>query len=214
MFTSVPDPPDPASLRPLLLIWERDRSFTRCHHVRFGATEFNPGPGPSGRFHPFTDGEGKRVPTLYAADDLEGALSETVFHSVPVRGPHKRVAKLALQPMVASVLACDRDLTLVKLYGPGLSRLGISRAELIETLPEEYGRTAAWAQALHASDGSIDGLIWVSRQNDATQALVLFGDRVERAALQVIEAPRPLYFSPGLDEVQRLANQADITIFE
>lgn len=168
----------------------------------------------SGRFHPFTDGEGKRVPTLYAADDLEGALSETVFHNVPVRGPRKRVAKLALQPMIASVLACDRDLTLVKLYGPGLSRLGVSRAELIETTPEHYERTAAWAQALHASDASIDGLIWVSRQNDATQALVLFGDRVERSSLQVIEAPKPLYFSPGLDEAQRLANQADITIFE
>jgi hypothetical protein len=154
------------------------------------------------------------VPTLYAADSLEGALSETLFHNVPVRGPYKRVAKFVLQPMVASTLACDRDLTLVQIYGLGLSRLGVSRAELIETAPEHYGRTAAWAQALHASNGRIDGLVWVSRQNDATQVLLLFGDRIERAALQVIEAPKPLYFSPGLDEVQRLADQADITIVE
>jgi hypothetical protein len=170
--------------------------------------------GLSGRFHPFADREGRVVPTLYAAEDLDGALSETVFHNVPVRGPGKRVAKYVLQPMVASTLACDRALTLVQLYGFGRSRLELSRAELIETEVDHYPHTAAWARALHASGTGIDGLIWVSRQNDASHAMVLFGDRVERDSLQVVEAPRPLCFSPGFDDVQRAAEQAGITIFE
>jgi hypothetical protein len=201
-------------LRPILQTWGSGRPFVRCHHIRFGATEFNPGLGLAGRFHPFADGESRKVPSLYAADNLDDALSETVFHDVPVRGPGKGVTKLALQPMVVSTLACERELSLVQLYGFGLSRLGLSRAELIETASEEYERTAAWAQALHASDERIDGLLWVSRQNDASLALVLFGDRVARATLQVVEAPQPLYFSPGYDEIQRAAGLAGITIIE
>jgi len=116
--------------------------------------------------------------------------------------------------MVASTLACDRALTLAQLYGFGLSRLEISRAELIEAEVDDYSHTAAWARALHASDPGIDGLVWVSRQNDASYALILFGDRVQRGSLQVVEAPKPLCFSPGFDDVLRAAEQAGITIFE
>ncbi|HKI04444.1 MAG TPA: RES family NAD+ phosphorylase [Thermoanaerobaculia bacterium] len=214
MSISLPDPPEPSAIRPLLHTWKVGQSLIRCHNIRFGATEFNPGVGPSGRFHPFADREDRMVPTLYGAEDLDGALSETVFHNVPVRGPAKRIAKYVLQPMVASSLVCDRPLTLVQLYGFGLPRLEVSRPELIETDVDDYPRTAAWARALHASAPGIDGLIWVSRQNDASFALVLFGDRVARASLEVVEAPRPLGFGPGFDEVQRAAEQAGITIFE
>jgi hypothetical protein len=116
--------------------------------------------------------------------------------------------------MVVSTLACDRDLTLVQLYGFGLSRLEVSRAELIESGSYEYWRTTAWARAIHASDERVDGLVWVSRQYDASRALVLFGDRVARAALKVVAAPHSLYFSPGYAEIQRVAGLAGITIIE
>jgi len=111
------------TLDPLLLTWEEGRPLVRCHSVRFGATEFNPGFG-SGRFHPFMSLAGEhKVPVLYAADDLDGCLSETIFHNVPVSGADKRVARFSLEEMVVSTLACERDLKLVQLFGFGLRRL-------------------------------------------------------------------------------------------
>ena len=212
MSSSSPDLDLPSFLQPLLVTWERDRPFVRCHNVRFGATEFNPGLG-RGRFHPFEDARGVRVPTLYAAEDLEGALSETVFHNVSVRGPEKKIGQFTLQSIVASTLSCNRDLILVKLFGLGLHRLGTSRLELIETEGDQYPRTGAWARALHGCDKRIDGLVWVSRQNDSTRSLVLFGDRVPSSHLRVIGPILPLDRGPGYDEVCRMAEQAQILIF-
>ncbi|MFL6293279.1 MAG: RES family NAD+ phosphorylase [Thermoanaerobaculia bacterium] len=183
----------------------------RCHDSRFGATEFNPGIG-SGRFHPFADRAGRGVPTLYGAGTLDGAFSETLFHGVSVRGPGRIIRRGSLKPMLVSTLAPDRDLTLVQLHGYGLRRLGISRAELIETDSDRYGETVLWARALHAWDESIDGLVWVSRQHDTSAALVLFGDRVRREQLRVIEPPLPLYVDPGFDMVERAAQAAGISV--
>jgi hypothetical protein len=186
----------------------------RCHSVRFGATEFNPGFG-SGRFHPFTDLAGKgAVPVLYAADDLDGCLSETIFHNVPVTGRDKRVGRFSLEEMVVSTLTCERELTLVQLFGFGLRRLGMSRLELIESGADDYRATAAWARSFYTSSRSIDGLIWVSRQKDDSRALVLFGDRVARSSLKIDRHPLALYVSPGFDEVQQAAEKAGILILD
>ncbi|MFL6199491.1 MAG: RES family NAD+ phosphorylase [Thermoanaerobaculia bacterium] len=203
--------PDPAALDPQTQIWPQDRQIVRCHDSRFGATEFNPGIG-SGRFHPFADRAGRGVPTLYGAGTLDGAFSETLFHGVSVRGPGRIIRRGSLKPMLVSTLAPDRDLTLVQLHGYGLRRLGISRAELIETDSDRYGETVLWARALHAWDESIDGLVWVSRQHDTSAALVLFGDRVRREQLRVIEPPLPLYVDPGFDMVERAAQAAGISV--
>jgi len=154
------------------------------------------------------------VPVLYAAGDLDGALSETVFHNVAVRGPKKKVGRFMLEAMVVSTLACERDLSLAQLYGYGLSRLGVTRLELIESGAEVYAQTAVWAQALHACNETIDGLIWVSRQNDGSHAIVLFGDRVPRNALRIARNPVTLYISPGFDQVQEAAEKAGILILD
>lgn len=142
LSSRVPDPPLPSSIRPLLFTWERNRPLLRCHNTRFTPNEFNPGQG-LGRFHPFADPLGRVVSTLYAAEDLEGALSETVFHGVPVRGLGKGTRKATLNPLVVSTLVCDRDLRLVQLFGLGLRRLGFTRLRLIEASKRQYVRTAA-----------------------------------------------------------------------
>ncbi len=200
-------------LDPILLTWDEGCPLVRCHDVRFGATEFNPGVG-AGRFHPFEDTHRRVVPVLYAASDFDGALSETFFHDVPVRGPGKWVEKFELQSLVVSTLVCDRDLKLAQLSGFGLPRIGVSRRELIECGAEEYAATAAWARGLHACDLSPDGLIWVSRQNDTARALVLFGDRVSRRELRIVSHPVALYVSPGFDAVQAAAEKAGILILD
>jgi hypothetical protein len=195
------------------VVWERGKPLLRCHDVRFGASEFNPGIG-KGRFHPFRSLQDQPVPTLYAADNMDGAFSETIFHDVPARGPEKAIRRLSLVSTVLSTLAVARDLTLAQLHGFGLSRIGLSRAELIETRAADYDQTVAWARALHGCDGCIDGLVWVSRQHDDAYALVLFGDRVARRDLRVVEPPLPLYQGPGYLAVQTAAERAGITIVE
>jgi hypothetical protein len=214
LSSSLPDPPSSSSLHPLLFVWEKGRPFIRCHNVRFGATVFNPGKGRGGRFHPFPGARGRIVPTLYAADHLDGALAETVFHSVPVRGPERRIRRSVLKSMTASTLTCRRDLTLAQLFGFGLRRLEISRLELIETERDDYPRTTSWGKALHECDPRIDGLIWVSRQNDGVRSLVLFGDRVPSSSLRATGPSRPLDTGPGYAEVCRAADEAGILIFD
>ncbi len=206
----LPDPPDPSALDPLLEIWPRGRSFVRCHNLRFGPRDFNPGFG-RGRFHPFQDAAGHPVPTLYAADRIDGALSETVFHDVPVRGALKMVRRERLKALGLSVLSPRRDLSLLQLHGFGLSRLGVAREELIASEAGQYSRTTLWARALHACRREADGLVWVSRQHDRSLCVVLFGDRVAAADLRVLRRPRCLD-TETFEHVERAAEAAGIAI--
>jgi hypothetical protein len=194
-------------------IWPGGSGIVRCHDSSFGATEFNPGFG-RGRFHPFPDSDGLAVPTLYGASNLDGSLSESVFHNVPVRGRGKAILRSALRPMMVSTIAARRDLSLIQLHSHGLTRLGVSRAELIDTEARHYARTVAWAAALHACLKSADGLIWVSRRFDISFALVLFGDRVLRSDLDMVDPPVPLFPDAGFAEIQRVAEAAGILIIE
>jgi hypothetical protein len=213
LSSRVPDPPLPDLLQPLLFSWKKDRLLIRCHNARFGPASFNPGMG-SGRFHPFDDFHGNVVPVFYAAEDPDGALAETVFHDVPARGPRKRIRKSSLKPLVLSTVTCSRDLKLAQLFGFGLRRLGITRRELIEARGQQYPRTAAWARALHAGGERIDGLVWVSRQNDGARSVVLFGDRVPSGILRSVGVSLPLQDGPGFDLVRSAADRAGILILD
>jgi hypothetical protein len=208
----LPAPPDPLSLTPLVQTWASGKPIVRCHSSAFGASEFNPS-GTEGRFRPF-DVNGQVVPTLYGADATAGAVSETVFHNIPVAASAKYVRSSALVPMLVSTVAPDRELRLVRLHGHGFHRLGVTRARLIEGDADTYPRTAEWAAALHATEVLPDGLIWRSRQFDDSYAVILFGDRVQRNELVVIQPPIPLAWGPGREELERLALDAGITLTE
>jgi hypothetical protein len=207
----VPDVPDPLpDLR--VHTWPAHQPIFRCHHMSMGATEFNAS-HVSRRFRPVTRG-GDVVSTLYAADLPQGALSETVFHDVPVRGKGRRVLRRALVPMVRSTLTPIRSLQLVELHGAGLRRLRVTHGELIESSSRQYPPTAAWGQALHDL-ADHDGLIWRSRQFNDSFALMLWGDRVSRfddLEVDLDDAPLPLYAGAGFDEVQQLADDCGITV--
>lgn len=215
--TLVPAAPDPSSVSPLEYVWARGREFHRCYNIHYGAREyFAGGDRIRGRFHPFTPvgGDGQ-VPVPYGADHELGALSETVFHDVPVRGA-KEVPYSKLLHRALIRLTPTRDLRLVDLTSDGLRRLGLSRPELIESGPRSYEDTARWARALHAHEGGprFDGLCWVSRQRDTSLAVMLFGDRVETETLVVPDDAHvmPLAVGAGLDLVCLLADRAGIAI--
>jgi hypothetical protein len=213
LSSRVPAPPLPDLLKPFLFTWKKDRLLFRCYNARFGPTSFNPGLG-SGRFHPFEDAHGNVVPILYAAEHPDGALAETIFHNVPARGSAKRIRRSVLKPLFLSAMSPSRDLSLAQLFGFGLRRLGVTRRELIEASSMQYSRTTAWAQALYLSDKKIDGLVWVSRQNDGVRSVVLFGDQVPSRTLRSVGLSLRLHDGPGYDLVLAAADRAGILILD
>jgi RES domain len=152
------------------------------------------------------------VPTLYAADQAAGAISETVFHDVPVEGPNKRVRMSRFETVLLSTLAPRRELRLVRLHGHGFHRLWVSRSKLIESEADCYPQLAPWGQALHDCPADADGLLWRSRQYDDSYACLLFGDRVGRRELKVVAPSLPLVLGRGLELVEELAEDAEITL--
>lgn len=118
-------------------------------------------------------------------------------------------------PLVACTLLPRRPLHLIQLRGAGLQKLGVSRAEMIESKSEEYPVTRAWATALYAAVPDADGLIWMSRQHSASEAVMLFGTRVDRFDFVVGAPSRSLF--PGGDgwhDVVAAAEAAGIAILD
>lgn len=183
----------------------------RCHPSTFGATEFNPRARSPGRFRPLRAGR-RIVPTLYAAEGHEGAISETVFHDVPVDSAVKQVRMARFDIVLLSSIAPRRDLNLVRLHGHGFQRLSVSRRDLIESEADSYRDLAQWGQALHDCPAHPDGLLWRSRHYDDDFACLLFGDRVGRRELEVVAPSLPLAFGRGLELVQAAAEEAGIAL--
>lgn len=206
-------PPDPFDLECNFETWPAEKPIIRVHDSSFGATEFNPGKG-DGRFHPLF-ARGTAVPTLYGSNTFDGAVSETLFRFVPVAGPNRSIAQWNLMPLVSCTLLPARPLRLVQLRGLGLRKLQLSRVEMIESRADQYPLTRAWAAAFHTAYPDADGLIWMSRQHDMSEAIVLFGTRVQRHELTVAAAPRSLYPpGDGWHDVLVAAEAAGITIFK
>jgi hypothetical protein len=210
--TAVPAPPDTGELDPLIHEWQPEQPIVRCHDSRFGASEFNR-TRSEGRFRPVRS-KGRIVPTIYGAEDDAGAVAEQVFRAVPVRAPVRQVRRARLVPVMISTLACTRTLRLAALHGSGLRRLRATRAQLIDSGSDEYPALASWGQALHDCPAEPDGIVWRSRHYDDSYVLMLFGDRVGRRELDVIQPPLPLAIGRGLERVMELAERADITLVE
>jgi hypothetical protein len=206
----VPAPNAAGELDPLVSEWVAGRPIVRCHNLRHGPAEFNRTASP-GRFRPVRR-RGRIAGTLYGSEDLAGAVSETVFHDFPVGTGPRFLRVEALEPMVASTLLARRALRLASLHGHGLRRLGATRAQLIDSEADRYPELAAWGQALHDCPAEPDGLLWRSRHYDDAYALLLFGDRVRRRDLGVVEPPLPLALGRGLERLMELAERAGITL--
>ena len=151
----------------------------RLHDRTYAATSFNPGTGPSrSRFAPIKSATGLAIPTLYAAQTFECAAHETVFHDIVHDQPLKSVPLSRLEPVIHSVVETQRDLAMVQLFEPDLNAWGLTRHDLIDTLPSHYAVTARWAEAIHAAHPDADGMVWTSRRCDPGTAYLLFGDRL------------------------------------
>ncbi len=187
----------------------------RVHQENFAADQFNPMAVGNARFSPISDVDGKVIPTIYAATTFDGAAMETVFHDVPFEQGFKPVDKAKLKHQSHSTIQVTSDLVLADLGTVWLRKLGVAKTELIESDKDQYPDTRKWAEAMHAQRKDIQGLSWMSRQDDRARAVVLFGDRIKPGVLQQTGASRSLLGDPVAHaEVLALARSIGVTIVD
>jgi len=179
---SVPAAPPvpPADLDELVrrMRWPSADVIHRIHPDTYGSDAFNPGPLGNARFSPIVDAAGISIPTIYGGTTFACAAMETVFHDVPFAPGLKTVEKRKLRGHVYSRLLPTEEMILADLSVTALRKLGVTRPQLIETEKVQYPYTRTWAEAIHAQCKDVQGLCWISRQDDRARAIVLFGDRI------------------------------------
>lgn len=196
-------------------MWPARQRLVRVITDEVGATELAH-PSRPRRFAPFLATDGARVEVLYAGSSQRCALAETVFHDTP--------DDLTVEALIdsstcfeqrMSVLAYEDELPLADFTDDALRGLAVTRAQLIGGGFRTYPDTAQWGAAAHAA--GFVGMVWNSRRSPADLSLVLFGDRINRRRLAVVEAPLPLATGAhdrvsGFELVQRLAEELNVTL--
>lgn len=185
-----PAPPCPVAAPAALacavrLSLPKGTGWVRCYDGTWGYDEPNHGFGDT-RFVPFTDAAGQPVPTMYLAENDEGALLETVFHDV--KPDHGAIYEDTLRGRLLTYVTSPADLNLVDLTDPSLVKLGVSRSAISASGPEHYECTRVVAKHFYDTDPNSHGLIWHSRQAEfqrsagravqPSQVAVVFTDRV------------------------------------
>lgn len=202
----IPLPPKSA-LDPYVAPFNAKRLF-RVHPLKYDANSFNLGLG-KGRFHPIFDQLRISIPTLYASDKINGALSETVFRN---KTSGDVVYQAELIDKNLSRISCQKELRLIDLTGNYIKRLKITRVQLLESEEEYYDVTARWAEALHQACPKAHGIKWVCRQFDTAKSILLFGDRVKQSQLKDLKKSESLEKGNGLRHVLKAAAEAKITV--
>ncbi len=183
-------PTVPAKIK--LTPWGAGTTMYRVHETIYAVDEFNPSSKGNARFSPILDPSGNVIPTLYAATTPRGALMESVFRDVPYRAGFKHVDRKRLEGRACSTLLFQTNFQLVDLSKVALRGLGIPPRRLIDTTKAHYPVTRSWAEQVYAVHAKAQGLLWSSRQDDRSLAVVLFGSRVQASDLLDGKFSRPL----------------------
>lgn len=186
--------------------------LVRLHSPDFDGTACNPCRGDPTRFAPLTRPDGACLPTLYAADSLEAAVHESIFHDLDHDLPNKFIRKSKVTSRAISWIEVTQDLKVVRLNEPDLNRLRMTRTDLIDTPRSAYPATARWAEAFHRNKPKTAGLAWTSRRCDPDAAYVFFEDRLPTGALRVDRTVKIAESAPDFAEIRAIGRRAGITI--
>lgn len=186
-------------------IWPEGKPLFRIHSEDRGSAEFNASGLGNARFSPLILPDGTIIPTLYAGTTFACAAMETVFHNLPDDIDDFTFNYTELQGAVTSVIAPRRDLKLLSLNTIGLTALKKKKTDVIETSFEHYPLTRGYARDWHQQFNDIDGLYWTSKQDDRSQACMLFGDRVAVSDLRVLAGAQSVQEMPHVAELLHLA---------
>lgn len=95
------------------------------------------------------------------------SLLESALHSAS--GPDPTIYLVELAAYEVSEIELIADMRLFDLRDDQLMRLGIARSALVDTTPNHYRCTRAWAERLHhrrPGGYEVSGILWHSRQAD------------------------------------------------
>lgn len=152
----------------------------------YGATEFNSSGLGNARFSPLLDpATGRVIPTLYAAQTTRGAIAEIVLHEAPnpSSGYLHDWEKDKASDLRLSAVALE-ELVLANLTTTGLQAAGLHLADLFASDAPDYARTRCWALWIWQHLPAAQGLQWMSRRDNASLVLMLFGDRLDPSGLR------------------------------
>jgi hypothetical protein len=182
------------------------------HDPAFRGDEPNPCRGGPTRFAPIFQPDGRCLPTLYAASTFECAVFESVFHDAPYATLAKYLPLGKVTSRAISWLETTADLTFAAFNEPDLNRLGLTRADLIDTSASAYHRTARWAERFHRADPAVSGLTWTSRRCDPEAAYVFFGDRLPLGVLNIADRVEIASSAHHLSQIRDFGRRAGITL--
>jgi hypothetical protein len=103
-----------------------------------------------------------------------------------------------------STLTFQVDFRLIDLSRVALRKLGVAPSHLIDTTKTHYPETRRWAEALYAQYPKVQGLRWTSRQDDRSQAVVLFGTRVQPSDIVAAGGSTPLIENGAVYDLARI----------
>lgn len=200
-----PVPPVPVPFTPVPEILAAGAVLYRTHNDQRKVNEFNPGIGNGTRFAFFGT---PVVPVLYAAEDDEAAVCESIFHEIPADGG---VAfPRYYRDRETSALQTTRDLKLASFKGKGLRGLGLEAGQITTCEAIWYEDTVKYAEA--AYNAGFDGCVWMSRRLTDRKAYVIF-DQPDGVLEPYPAAGSRTYKSgPGLDWLIRLGREIRIDI--
>lgn len=179
----------------------------RVYPEKHGVGGFNGTGLGNARFSP-VHSAGEVVPNLYAGATLDVALMETVWHDAPTPsdGFHLVLNESTETRRVGS-LKLSAPLHLVDLTTVGLRRLGLARADVIDSEPLDHAITRQLAAWLYEHKPQAQGICWTSRQFDEGKAVVLFEPRMGSVKLAPETKDEVFTDGPHLDAVLSLAER-------
>lgn len=183
----------------------------RVHPDLYSGVEFNPWEHSDARFSTIRDSAGTVIPVIYVAETFDAALMETVFHDIPYQQDDKFLDKSKLDGLVHTEVVTTQEILVADLTTKGLRKLGVNPVDLVTSEKDHYPFSRAVAESIIQNNPSIQGLRWMSRQDNTAEAYVLFEPRFSSAPLDQTAPPRGLD-TEAYDDVLDLAEVIDVQI--
>jgi RES domain len=187
-------------------------SLERIHSNEFDAAEFNPtvpGPGTGGRFDSI-DGD---YAYLYAGEDIDTAVEETLLRDVPQQaGQPRQLPRAQLEGRTISHLTTAGEIPLTDLRERGdLGAVGQDEW-LVHCDSIDYQWTREWARAIRQWDEDAAGFVWKSRRSLSTDAYVFFADRLRPESILPRGDGLPIDRGPGRALIDAGLRRASATV--
>jgi hypothetical protein len=174
-------------------VWYRVHPFD-ASTGNYAPDVFNASGRGNARFSPLFDPVSNRpIPTLYAADDPRGAISEIVLHDVPTPSAgylHDIQRDYDQLLHLSSIRVAELDL--VNMTTHGLQAAGLTPSDIFDGGMPDYPRTREWGLHVWQYVPKAQGLRWMSRRDNSRQVIMLFGDRLDASDVVAVSGPDPL----------------------